>query len=165
MTSQIQNYQKPIGLTNSKERYVHFEEISPEKDNSEEEYDASASSTEEENSTDDNSQQDDKQETTFIRQKEICKIQASPHGITILANSSSTILIHKDKEEIQNTRNYLYHFERTTTRLKGTYGFFDQSAELIVNQKSIKIHLYNQTSNEVLFEPHEEIGMLEKFDL
>ena len=175
MTSQTQNYHKPISLTNSKERHVHFKE-GHEKDSSEEEYDTSESSTEEENSTDDDSHQEEpesllvlendvKQDTTFINQKENCKIHASSHGMIIPANSSSTIFIHKDKEEMQNTRNYIYHFEKTTPKLKDTSGFFDQNAELIVNRKSIKIHLYNRTSNDVLFEPHEEIGTLEKFDL
>ncbi|KAG1064121.1 hypothetical protein G6F41_010276 [Rhizopus arrhizus] len=74
--------------------YVHFEEISPEKDNSEEEYDASASSTEEENmqETDPDPDKNSPLNEELFKVLEVGKIEEElKHELRILLNRYQTI--------------------------------------------------------------------------
>lgn len=171
MRSQEITYKKPVSITNTNTKQVHFEDVTTTEEEPEESYDASESS----NDTDEESEEetetllvlDDKeiQETSIIQQKEEYLIQATDQGLVIPAHASSTFTIQKDKNEKQNQKDYVYHFETTNPKLEKAQGFFDHCAEVVVNRKSIVIHLYNRTRQDIALLPQEDIGVLEKFDL
>ncbi|KAG1043320.1 hypothetical protein G6F43_011674 [Rhizopus delemar] len=44
-------------------------------------------------------------------------------------------------------------------------GYFDINTSIIINKKSIDVHIYNRSDYDIYLKPHEEVGRLEAFDL
>ncbi|EIE90543.1 hypothetical protein RO3G_15254 [Rhizopus delemar RA 99-880] len=172
VSSYKQTYKNPVSTTNSHlVKQVHFEDETIE--NSSEE--GSENETEEESSSLNESEDEENDEKSLLvlendgqeemvinHLKDICYITAGRNGLYISANSSKKLVI--DKAKTQN-KNIKYIFEITNAKLKYVYGCFDSSSNLIMNRKTIEIHLYNRTREHILLCPFEEIGILEEIDL
>ncbi|KAG1514733.1 hypothetical protein G6F45_011487 [Rhizopus arrhizus] len=172
VSSYKQTYKNPVSTTNSHlVKQVHFEDETIE--NSSEE--SSENETEEESSSLNESEDEENDEKSLLvlendgqeemvinHLKDICYITAGRNGLYISANSSKKLVI--DKAKTQN-KNIKYIFEITNAKLKYVYGCFDSSSNLIMNRKTIEIHLYNRTREHILLCPFEEIGILEEIDL
>ncbi|KAG0848253.1 hypothetical protein G6F17_011811 [Rhizopus arrhizus] len=173
-----QDYQHPISLTNSNvTKHVHFED-----DESEESYSAD---TEEESTSEDegSSEENDELEVAALEKdydneslqvlendNEVIitnlqgtySIKATVVGLMIQAHSSKHLQLDKPKNDFQDI---VYNFEITHPKLTQSSGYFDQSSTCIVNKKSIDIHIYNRTKDDIFIEPGKEIGLLEICDL
>ncbi|EIE85519.1 hypothetical protein RO3G_10229 [Rhizopus delemar RA 99-880] len=172
ISSYIQSYQHPISSTNSKEtKKVHFEndKADSEDDEVEEESEESTDeeSTEEEEVEDEEHsllllENDYKKDIQIKNLKNQCILEASSDGLTIPANSSKTIIIKKPKDEL---RGLMYSFEITSTKILQKTGILDPCHNFITNKKSLEIRIHNRSNDNIILDPGEEIGILEKLNL
>ncbi|KAG1419562.1 hypothetical protein G6F58_004549 [Rhizopus delemar] len=172
VTMYTQTYKNPISLTNSKSiKQVHFEEdSSSDIEQSDEEsspYDEEDEISEEETSELEYEEkpllllEDSNIEQVVIEEEtEKYIIRASEDGLNLQANTSKSIHMDKPKAD----QNIWYNFEPTNDQLIVKSGYFDVCSSLVVNKKSIEIKLYNRTTEDVIFQPYEELGWLEKFN-
>ena len=173
MRSYQQTYQLPISLTNNK-----LEEVDEEQSSDSHDEDV------EETETDDESSEDDLEEEVMYDEKEVQTllvledgkkeevhitsfkdshlIQATNSGLTIPANSSMTLTLDKPEKEVPNL---VYHFETTQPKINNASGYFDTCSTLIVNKQTVDIRFFNRTNKEIIIEPGEELGILERYNL
>ncbi|KAG1467457.1 hypothetical protein G6F57_013005 [Rhizopus arrhizus] len=183
MTTYQQMYQNPTSLTNSTEKKVRFEKDGSEENNStgEDSEDTSESelteeSNEEDYSTEDESSEeerndtdsllvlnnDDTQELDIVRDNTEIVIQAPKEGMVLKAHTSNSFQI---KKPTGTTKNNTYSLEITNKDITQVMGYFDISTSIVINKKSIDVHLYNRSDYDIYLKPYEEVGRLEAFDL
>ncbi|KAG0754204.1 hypothetical protein G6F62_010004 [Rhizopus arrhizus] len=176
-------YQNPTSLTNSTEKKVRFEKDGSEENNStgEDSEDTSESelteeSNEEDYSTEDESSEeerndtdsllvlnnDDTQELDIVRDNTEIVIQAPKEGMVLKAHTSNSFQI---KKPTGTTKNNTYSLEITNKDITQVMGYFDISTSIVINKKSIDVHLYNRSDYDIYLKPYEEVGRLEAFDL
>lgn len=171
-TSYTQTYQNPISLTNSTTKHVHFENENSEEDTEEtstEEEIEEYSSEDEEGSLEEEEQdsllilEDDSEQDVNIEETDQDQIvRASKEGMILYANTSNTFHLEKPPH---HSRNITYSFEVTNKNILRVMGYFDLNTSIIINKKSIDVHIYNRSNQDIYLKPNEEIGRLEKFNL
>ncbi|EIE79980.1 hypothetical protein RO3G_04685 [Rhizopus delemar RA 99-880] len=172
VTSYTQTYQNPISLTNSTTKHVHFENENSEEDTEEtstEEEIEEYSSEDEEGSSEEEEQdsllilEDDLEQDVNIEETDQDQIvRASKEGMILYANTSNTFHLEKPPH---HSRNITYSFEVTNKNILQVMGYFDLNTSIIINKKSIDVHIYNRFNQDIYLKPNEEIGRLEKFNL
>ncbi|CEG84874.1 Putative Retrotransposon protein (Fragment) [Rhizopus microsporus] len=173
MHSYQQTYQNPVSLTNSSPMRPTIEEsdISEDDEEEESEDDTTEDDELEDTDNDDNEEEDEsllvlenegKKEVTITNFKETHIIQASSAGLIIPPNSSITLTL--DKPEKGSTE-WFYNFNTLHRLLRSSSGIFDSCSSFIVNKRTIEIRFFNRTNTEILINPGEELGILEKFNL
>ena len=173
MYSYQQTYQKPVSYTNSSPTKPAIEESDISEDDDEEESDDDTTEDDEVEETDDDSNEEedesllvleseDKKEVTINSFKEMHIIQASSTGLIIPPNSS--IMLTLNKPEKGSTK-WFYNFDTIHHLLRSSSGIFDSCSSFIVNKRTIEIRFFNRTNAEIIINPEEELGILEKFNL
>ncbi|EIE80635.1 hypothetical protein RO3G_05340 [Rhizopus delemar RA 99-880] len=171
VSSYTQKYEHPISLTNSKEtKHVRFEAETQDDDDStdqdEESEESSDESVEEELEDEEDEsllllENDKDDDIKILNQGNDMLLKAPSHGLTIATNTSKTIWVRKSKNELKNM---IYNLEITNLKVMDAMGYFDSCLNLVTNRKSIEIRIYNRSSNDILLDPDEEIGIIEKIN-
>ena len=171
VSSYTQKYEHPISLTNSKEtKHVRFEaEIQDDDDSTdqdEESEDSSEESAEEELEDEEDEsllllENDKEDDIKVLSQGNDMLLKAPPHGLTIASNTSKTIWVRKLENE---RKDIIYNLEITNPKIMDAMGYFDSCLNLVTNRKSIEIRIYNRSSKDILLDPDEEIGIIEKIN-
>ncbi|KAG0904686.1 hypothetical protein G6F33_012743 [Rhizopus arrhizus] len=171
ISSYEQVYEYPVSSTNSKpNKQVHFEDESQESDSTEEESEEISEDDdeieEEPDEMPDESllllEDDEKKiDVQVSAQMKEMLLEAPPHGMTLAANTSKIIWIRKPKNE---HKNLIYNLEITNPKISESMGYFDPCSSLVVNRKSLEIRIYNRSTKDILLDPGEEIGVIEKLD-
>ncbi|KAG1438608.1 hypothetical protein G6F56_012587 [Rhizopus delemar] len=70
------------------------------------------------------------------------------------------MVIQKSKDD---PKDLFYSFELTNNTLSKTSGCFDPCNNFITNKKNMELRLHNRGSEDIVLDPDEEIGIIEKF--
>ncbi|EIE91156.1 hypothetical protein RO3G_15867 [Rhizopus delemar RA 99-880] len=181
ITTYTQTYKHPVSQTNSNSKHVHFEEEADE--STEEEYSSEEESIEhsdediysaEDELSDREHQEEDNDQSLLVLEKESDQeieiitnnndqiIRAPKEGMILKAYTSSTFQLKKPPGQ---SKSVTYSFELTNPDIIQAMGYFDLNATIVLNNKSIEIHLYNRSKKDIHLQSFEKIGKLEKIDL
>ncbi|KAG1471608.1 hypothetical protein G6F57_011319 [Rhizopus arrhizus] len=183
MISHTQTYQNPVSMTNSSPKRVHFEDESYESDSTESDDSEEISESDEvsdedytaENESSEEELPQEQIETSLLvldknmeqyielvpEEKENI-VRAPKDGVVLKAFTINTFRIDKPPG---NHRKLTYNFNVINKHISEAMGYFDINSNIIINKRNVEIHIYNRSGNNIYLKPHEEIGVLEEYDL
>ncbi|KAG1463919.1 hypothetical protein G6F56_005189 [Rhizopus delemar] len=165
---QEQTYEQPKSPTNSsKGKHVHFEEDITDESESEADRNSEESTEDEiyEEEFEDESDSllvlEEEDKIVIIDEEDKITLKVSSNGLLIPGDTNKIITIKKPKRELKE---WLYHFEILNPTLLRNLGYFDPCMDFLISKKSLEIRIHNRGQDEILLEPDELIGVIEKID-